>query len=71
MHRATSTFVIHNVEFLVQESVERQLPISHASVQEVKYFLIHVVDHLLVLWNLEELSNLLVRLIVLVAEVDL
>jgi len=71
MHRATSTFVIHNVELLVQESVECQLPISHASVQEVKHFLIHVVDHLLVLRNLEELSNLLVGLIVLVAEVDL
>ena len=71
MHRATSTFVIHNVELLVQESVESQLPVSHTSVQEVKYFFIHVVHHLLVLGNLEELSNLLVGLVILIAEVHL
>jgi len=59
MHATPCTFVIHNIELLVQESIENELSLRHPILHQIKHFVLHIVDNLFVFRYLEEFHYLI------------
>ena len=63
VHAAARTLVVHDVEFLVEESVEADLPVLQPPVEVLKYLLVHVINSIFALLaETEEVLQLLLRL---------
>ena len=43
MHAASGTLEIHDIEFLVEEGVELDLPLLHSLIEKFKHLLVHVI----------------------------
>ena len=62
VHAAASTLVIHNIEFLVKEGIEADLPVLQSPVEVFENLLVHVVNSILAfLAQTEEVLQLLLR----------
>lgn len=71
VHAAPGGLVIHHVEFFVEEREKVYLTIFHALLQQRESLFVHVVHYLLSLGDPEVITCTLMRLHLLVGEVDL
>jgi len=63
VHAAARTLVVHDVEFLVEEGIEADLPVLQPPVEVFENLLVHVVNSILALLaQTEEVLQLLLRL---------
>ncbi len=64
VHRAPCGFVVHNVEFLVQEGVKTNLAVLHTLVQVFEDLFVHMLHSVfgVVFAQLEEITELVLRL---------
>ena len=64
MLAASRALIVHYIELLVKKGVECKLSCFQSLLHMLKHLLIHVIDHPFILWYLEELSQLFLRLAV-------
>lgn len=68
---AASALIVEDIEFLVQECIKLDLSILHAPNETLDRLLVHVVNHLPLLWDLKELPGRFMLFKFLPAEVSL
>ena len=64
MHAAASGLEVHDVELLIEESVEADLSVAHAFIEVLKDLFIHVFDSALIVFLVQpkEILQLLLTL---------
>jgi len=50
VHAATRTLKVHDIEFLVQESIEADLAVLHSLIEELEDLFIHVSDSVFIVF---------------------
>lgn len=66
VHAAAGALEVHDVELLVEEGVESDLSVFHTLIEVFEHLLVHVVNRVLVLAHLKELSELVMTLILVI-----
>lgn len=64
MHATPRTLEVHDIELLVEERVESNLAFLHSGIEILEHLLIHMVNRVLVLAYLKELSQLFLCLVI-------
>lgn len=71
MHAASGTFVVHDVEFFIQEGIEYKLSLKHSFLRLHHCILIHVFDYGFIFRNLKVFTHLFMGIDILRRKINL